>query len=61
MQVIVDDIRVVLLHQLSDTAKRPAPDGLLGDEPKSALHLVEPARVSRREVQIYTSRFDRSK
>ena len=46
------DIGVDLRHQLFDTAKRAAPDGLLGDEPKPALHLVEPARVGRREVQM---------
>jgi hypothetical protein len=34
VEVVVGDIGVDLLHQLLDTAKRAAPDGLPGDEPK---------------------------
>ena len=46
------DILVDLSHQFAHAAKRAAPDRVLGDEPEPALHLVEPAGVGRRVMDV---------
>jgi len=44
----VDDVLVDLVDHFAHAPKRAAPDGVLGDEPESALNLVEPTGVGRR-------------
>ena len=52
MQVVISDIGIDLLHQFADTAKRAAPDCLLGDQSEPALHLVEPTGVGRGVMDV---------
>src|SRR5689334_16451989 len=40
------------LHELSDGAERTAPNGLLRDQTKPTLHLIEPRAVGGREMQL---------
>ena len=52
MEIVTGDVGVDLLHQFADAAERPAPNGLLGDEAKPALHLIEPTGIGRSVVDV---------
>src|ERR1700687_1265881 len=50
--VVVGDVGIDLLDQLTHVAERTAPDRLVADEREPALYLVEPTRVSRRVMDV---------
>ncbi len=52
MEIVTGDIGVDFLYQFANVAERAAPNSLLGDEPKPALHLIEPTRVSGSVVEL---------
>ena len=52
MEIVTGDVGVDFLHQLTDAAERPAPNGLLGDEAEPALDLIEPTRIGRGVVEV---------
>ena len=48
MAVVVGNVGINLVDQLTHVAERTAPDRLVADEREPALYLVEPTRVCRR-------------
>src|SRR5437764_12412250 len=50
--VVMSDELIDALHELLDAGERSAPDGLVGDQCKEALDLIEPGAVGRDEVHV---------
>ena len=54
VQIVISHIGIDLVHQFTDTAKRAAPDCLLGDQSEPTLYLVEPAAIGRGVMNVVT-------
>ena len=52
MGVVVANIVFDSVEEVFDTLKGAPADGLLGDEPEPAFHLVEPGRIGWCEVDV---------
>jgi hypothetical protein len=50
--IVMSDELIDSLHELLDAGERSASDGLVGDQCKETLDLVQPGAVSRDEVHM---------